>query len=121
MIRFALAAVLLVPPGLAVCGTAAAQQAQPAATTTNRCGGVLCDLYYRDVPPGAPSPTALPCHDFVCGMFGGRTPDAPPAEQMAQAPEPAAQPAKPARKKKHIAKAKADVQADAAPSMPAAK
>ena len=113
MMRFVTAAALLAPLAFAVGGSAVAQQAlPPAAATTARCGGVLCDLYYRDVPAGAPVPstmtalTPLPCHDFVCGMFGGRTPDQPPAEQVATSPEPAAEPLKPAKKRKHAAKAR---------------
>ena len=109
---------------VAVCSsTAGAQQAGPAAATNARCGGVLCDLYYRDVPEGAPIPpsmtamTALPCHDFVCGMFGGRTPDQPRAEQVSAMPEPAAEPVKSFKRKKHIAKAKvAKAKTDPAPT-----
>lgn len=83
-----------------------AQQAAPAAAQqTGRCGGLFCDMYYSSraaQPPGTPEPAPgqpgsifLPCHDFVCGMFGGRTPDQPVAIA-----EPAPPPAEPAAKPK---------------------
>ena len=128
MIRIAVAATLLMSLALSECGTAVAQQAQPSTVPNTRCGGILCDLYYRDVPADAPVPSSmtafnpLPCHDFVCGMFGGRTPDQPPAEQIAQALEPAAAPAEPMKRKKHVARAKAtEVKADDAMAVSAAK
>lgn len=69
---------------------------QPPAVAAGRCTGVLCDLYYSGKPapapgvPEAPDPTHLPCHDFLCAAFGGRTQDTPPpvAEPVAS-PEPA--------------------------------
>ena len=116
MIRFVTSAAVLATLAFALCGSAAAQQSQaqvqPVAAPTARCGGLLCDLYYRDVPADAPVPASmtafktLPCHDFVCGMFGGRTSDQPVAEQVAVAPEPAVEPMKPAKKRKHVAKAR---------------
>ena len=80
-------------------GTCALAQHAPAAApvTTARCGGLFCDMYYAGKPapapgqPDVPSPTALPCRDFLCAAFGGRTPEAaqPVAEPVAApAPEP---------------------------------
>ena len=73
--------------------------AEPVAT--GRCTGVFCDLYYSGKPapapplpgqpalPEPPDPTHLPCHDFLCAAFGGRTPDAPPpAIEPVVTPEP---------------------------------
>ena len=78
-----------------------AQQAGP--QEAPRCGGLFCDIYYSQLPAGAPVPSPgqpgsifLPCHDFVCGMFGGRTPDQPVA--VATEPAPVEPPAKPKRK-----------------------
>lgn len=112
--RLAAAAVvvLLASPALAQQAPAA-----PTPAASSRCTGIFCDIYYAGRPepapgqPDIPSPTSLPCHDFVCGMFGGRTPDAPPppvAQQAAAEAMSAEAPAKPAhhaRKKKHIAMA----------------
>ena len=77
-------------------GPALAEEPVPA---TTRCGGVLCDLYYANKPapapgqPDVPDPTRLPCRDFICGMFGGRTVEAPPPLEQpvvaGMAPEPA--------------------------------
>lgn len=85
---------------------ASAQQPPPAApAATTRCGGLFCDLYYAGKPtpapgqPEVPSPTSLPCRDFVCAAFGGRTPEAPaPVAEPAAAPAP--EPTKAAKHKK---------------------
>lgn len=66
---------------------------EPAAPSVPaRCTGLLCDLYYAGKPANDPTPpsTALPCHDFLCGMFGGRTPDRPAPQQAVATPEPVA-------------------------------
>ena len=89
-------------------GLASAQQAAPGAAPPARCTGLFCDMYYASVPAGQPAEPPLPCHDFVCGMFGGRTPDHPAVQQAAVSPEPVAEPVKAAHKvkrKKHVAKA----------------
>ena len=72
-----------------------AQQPPAAApVATGRCTGVLCDLYYANKPapapdqPDVPDPTHLPCHDFLCAAFGGRTADAPSPAAQQPAPEP---------------------------------
>ena len=102
-------AVLLTAPALAQ------QPAAPAAST--RCGGVLCDLYYASKPapaPGqpdtVPDPTHLPCHDFLCAAFGGRTADAAPPAEPQTTPAPAAEPVKTARRKSKAHKKVAAVQ-----------
>lgn len=84
---------------------AEAQDTAPAGGTT-RCGGLLCDLYYAGKPapvpgqPEAPDPTRLPCRDFLCAAFGGRTAEPPPPP-----PEPAAAvPPAPAKAAKRRAK-----------------
>ena len=92
---------------LVLTSSALAQQPAPAApVASTRCGGVLCDLYYSGKPapaPGqpdtVPDPTHLPCHDFLCAAFGGRTADAAPPPEPAT-PVPASETAKPARHKK---------------------
>ena len=99
-----------IPPAMA--------QQPPAPVASTRCGGLLCDLYYAGKPapaanqPDVPDPTHLPCHDFLCSAFGGRTPEAPVpvAEPIA---EPAPLPTKTARHK-HKAVAKTDRVTDAA-------
>ena len=98
---------------LACCFAAPALAQQPPAAApvaTGRCGGLLCDAYYAGVPlpapgqPDVPSPTSLPCRDFICAAFGGRTPEpAPPAVAQA-APEPVAAPVKTARHKRKARK-----------------
>lgn len=105
---------------------AAAMATSPAALAQNipagqSCGGLLCDMGMvgHKVPVGPdgqsvpdtpathamivaatpPDPTHLPCHDFVCGMFGHRDDDAAPpapAPIAAVAPAPEEAPAKPA-------------------------
>lgn len=129
---------------------AAAMATSPAALAQNipagqSCGGLLCDMGMvgHKVPVGAdgqsvpdtpathamivaatpPDPTHLPCHDFVCGMFGHRDDDAPaPAPIAAVAPAPEEAPAKPAHKarRKHVAKAAAAAEPAAAPAADAA-
>jgi hypothetical protein len=101
--RVASAAIILLFASGAHAQDAAAPSAGPAASPAARCTGVLCELYYANKPVGQPDPTALPCHDFVCGMFGGRTPDAPVAQPVS-APVPAAAPAEPPRKAKRAAR-----------------
>lgn len=121
--------VILAPLAAALGGPALAQTI-PAGQS---CGGLLCDMGVvgHKVPVGTdgqpipdtpathaiieaatpPDPTHLPCHDFVCGMFGHRDPDMPaPAPVMASvAPAPEAMaPAKPTRKAhRRLAKAAA--------------
>ena len=89
-------------------GAPAVAQQPPAAApvATGRCGGLLCDAYYAGKPlpapgqPDVPSPTSLPCRDFLCAAFGGRTPEtAPPVAEQA-APEPVVKPAKSAGHKR---------------------
>ena len=95
-------------------------QAEPAAST--RCGGVLCDLYYANKPtpapgqPDAPDPTHLPCRDFLCAAFGGRTPEPtpPPVEQSAA--EPQAQPVKTVKHKRKARKSVASADTKVAPA-----
>lgn len=98
------------------------QPPQTAPAPSTRCGGVLCDLYYSGKPvpapgqPDIPDPTHLPCHDFLCAAFGGRTADpAPPAVQAA--PEPVAEPVKTAKHKHKVRKPVAS--ADASKAEPA--
>lgn len=105
-----LAVAALVGPALAQDAASPPVVPPPAA----RCTGLFCDLYYGSRPVGQPVEGALPCHDFVCGMFGGRTVDALPAQaQQAQAaPEAASEPVKgagKAKRKKHKAMAAAVV------------
>lgn len=100
---------------------AVAQQPPPAAVATSRCGGVLCDLYYSGKPvpapgqPDVPSPTALPCRDFLCAAFGGRTQEPTPVAAAPMEPPPAApvKTAKPKRKAHRTAAAETPA-ADAA-------
>ena len=99
-----------------VCGLAApawaqqgpaAQQASAGAWEAARCGGLFCAMYYAQLPAGEPVPAPgqpgsifLPCHDFVCGMFGGRTAEQSVAVAAEPTPvEPAAKP-----KRKHAVK-----------------
>ncbi len=72
---------------------------------TPHCTGLICDAYYAGIPAGEPSPSSLPCRDFICGFFGGRTPEQPvaAAEPVPAAPEPKAAPVK--VKKKRVARA----------------
>ena len=120
--------IILAPLTVAMAGPALAQNI-PAGQS---CGGLLCDMGMigHKVPVGAdgqpvpdtpqthamieaatpPDPTHLPCHDFVCGMFGHRDDQAPPAPVVAAvAPAPEEAPAKPMHKahRKHVAKAAA--------------
>ena len=129
--RIAVFAAVIVSGGFAA--SALAQQGSSNPQVASRCGGLFCDLYYAHNPPGqasagqassgqAPGQPAgqsssifLPCHDFVCGMFGGRTPDQPVA--VATEPEPA--PAEPAPKAKHKRVAKHVAKDSAKPAMPA--
>lgn len=129
--------VILAPLALAMATPALAQNI-PAGQS---CGGLFCDMGIvgHKVPVGAdgqpipdtpqthamieaatpPDPTHLPCHDFVCGMFGHRDAEAPaPAPLPVAEVAPEQTPAKPAHKahRKHIAKVAA-----AAPSADAAK
>lgn len=85
---------------LVLSAPALAQQPDAPVAST-RCGGVLCDLYYSGKPapaPGqpdtVPDPTHLPCHDFLCAAFGGRTADAAPPAEPQPAPAPSPEPAK---------------------------
>ena len=94
-----------------------AQQPQLAAPgAAARCTGVLCDLYYSGKPvpaagqPDIPDPTHLPCHDFLCAAFGGRTPDpAPVAAEPVAAPTP--EPTKSAKRARKVRKSVASVEA----------
>ena len=97
---------------LQVCTPAFAQQPPAAAPpVTTRCGGLFCDMYYAGRPapapgqPDVPSPTSLPCRDFLCAAFGGRTPEAPtPVAEPVAAPTP-----EPAAATKHKRKARKTV------------
>ena len=105
---------------LAQAGTSAFAQQPPSAApvASTRCGGLLCDMYYAGKPapapgqPDVPSPTSLPCRDFLCAAFGGRTPEAAqPVAEAAAAPAP-----EPVKAAKHKRKArKADASAEATP------
>ena len=78
--------------------TPAMAQQPPAPTPAvapTRCGGLLCDVYYAGKPQPAPGQPdiatpfdSLPCHDFLCRMFGGRAEVAPPVQQAAVEPAP---------------------------------
>lgn len=123
--------VILAPLAAAIAGPALAQV--PAGQS---CGGLLCDMGVvghkvpvgpdgRNVPDTPEThamiqaatpydPTRLPCHDFVCGMFGHKDEDVPPPTPVvAVAPAPEEPQAKPVHKahRKHVAKA-----AEAAPA-----
>lgn len=100
-------------------GTTALAQQPPAAAAvaSTRCGGLFCDMYYAGKPapapgqPDVPSPTSLPCRDFICAAFGGRTPEAPPPVAEQAAPEPAAEPVKPTKHKRKARKTVASADA----------
>ena len=122
--------IILAPLAAAMATGPALAQNIPAGQS---CGGLFCDMGVigHKVPIDAngqtipdtpathamieartpPDPTHLPCHDFVCGMFGHRDDDAPPAPTpvVAVAPAPDEAPAKPVQKahRKHVAKAAA--------------
>jgi hypothetical protein len=118
--------IILAPLAAGLAGPAMAQNI-PAGQS---CGGLFCDMGVvghkvpvgpdgRNVPDTPEThemiqaatpydPTHLPCHDFVCGMFGHKDEDAPPpAPVAAVAPAPEEAPAKPVHKahRKHVAKA----------------
>lgn len=114
------------------CGLAAPSafaQEPPAAAAapvaTGRCTGLFCDMYYANTPAPvvvrsdtgqpvavqeAPDPTHLPCRDFICAAFVGRTPDAvPPAAVPVAAP--VVEPTKAAKRKRKTHKAVASAEA----------
>ena len=97
--RLSIAAVLAV-----LAAPVAAQEPPPAPAATARCGGVLCDLYYSGKPapapgqPDLPDPTHLPCRDFLCAAFGGRTPEPTPVAAAPVEPPVAPPPVKHKRK-----------------------
>lgn len=104
--RFSSIAVLA---GLLAAPAWAQQPAVAVAPPVARCTGLLCDAYYAGKPlpapgqPDVPSPMSLPCRDFICAAFGGRTPEPPPAVADA-APEPLAAPVKPSKRKRKTRK-----------------
>ena len=102
----------------AIAAPALAQQ------TVQSCGGLLCDIgllghKIQTGPNGEPptqaqiaaanasDPHYLPCNDFVCRAFGGKSAEAappPPPPVAAAEPEPA-KPKATRKKKRHVAKA----------------
>ena len=120
--------IILAPLAAAIAGPALAQNI-PAGQS---CGGLLCDMGVvgHKVPVGVdgqpipdtpathamieaatpPDPTHLPCHDFVCGMFGHRDDQIPapmPVVAAAAAPEETATKPMHKTRRKHVAKAAA--------------
>ncbi len=73
---------LMVAPAI-VAGPAWALDPPP--TDPDKCGGLVCDL---GLYGGARDPHALPCNDFVCRVFGGKSaqPAPPPPEPVATEP-----------------------------------
>lgn len=116
--------VILAPLSLGLAAPAFAQQVP----SGQSCGGLLCDMgmFGHKVPVNsdgtAPSqaqlataeaqaeasdPHRLPCNDFLCRAFGGKSAAAPPPQAPVTAAELAPEPVKTKKshRKKHVAKA----------------
>ncbi len=126
--RWAAAVAAVIAP-ISLVAPVLAQQLSASSQEAPRCGGLFCDLYYSRNPPApagmpasAPAPGQsgsifLPCHDFVCGMFGGRTPDQPVAVATEPVPTSTEPEGKPKNKRKHVAKANAKAVKAAEPAV----